>query len=84
MKLVYLQPYKNRQHISAYYGKPPKGHFKYDKIKIHIGGQESDCKCGRYIYITADECADYIRAFSAALHHYLVNENPKIIKAKSK
>ena len=87
MKQVYCQPYKNKKenyHISGYYGKPPKDVFKYDCIKIHLG---KDCPtCGGVIYITPDEAADYIRALSAALHHYLVkSEDTKhIIKAKSK
>lgn len=84
MKKVYCQPYKNNKHISAWYGKPPKGHFKYDQIKIHLGGEQEGCKCGGDIYITPDECADYIRAFSAALHHWLVKNTKKIIEAKSK
>lgn len=83
MKKVYCQPYTNGNHISAYYGKPPKGTFKYDTIKIHIS-KEDGCKCGGYIYITPDECADYIRAFSAGLHHWLVDNTKKIIRAKSK
>ena len=83
MKKVYCQPYTKGKHISAWYGKPPKGIFKYDQIKIHIGGVEN-CKCKGDIYITPDECADLIRAFSAALHFWLVANTKKIIKAKSK
>jgi hypothetical protein len=82
MRKVYCQPYLGKHHISSYYGKPPKGHFKYDQIKVYVGKGENGCKCGGYIYITPDEAADYIRAFSAALHHWLVKNTQHIIKAK--
>ena len=83
MKKVFYQKYLKGDHISSWYGKPPKGHFKYDEIKIYVG-TSNNCKCGGFIYITPDECSAYIRAFSAALHHWLVDNTPKIIKAKSK
>ena len=82
MKKVYCQPYTKGQHISAWYGKPPKGIFKYDQIKIYLGKNSDNCNCNGYIYITPDECADAIRAFSAALHFWLVDNTKKIIKAK--
>jgi hypothetical protein len=83
MKRVYCQPY-TEGHISGYYGKAPKDVFKYDEIKLHLG---NDCKeCGSFIYMTADEAVDVIRALSAALHHwYLKTEHgKKVVKAKSK
>lgn len=84
MKKVYCQPYTKENHISGYYGKPPKGHFKYDEIKLHVGNEH--CKeCGGNLYLTADEAVDIIRALSASIHHwYLKTEHgKKVVKAKS-
>jgi hypothetical protein len=84
MKQVYCQPYTKGRHISAYIGKPAKGIFEHDQIKIHLGNVPKDCTCGGNIYITADECADYIRALSAGLHHWILQNNKHIVKAKNK
>lgn len=87
MKLIYSQPYsKNRKRLQTlcYYGKAPKGIFKWDVIKIRLPG-DSCKKCGSFIYITPDEAADFIRALSAGLHHFLT-KHPiihEIIKDKS-
>ena len=85
MKKVYHQPYTKNRATSCWYGKPEKGIFKYDIIKVKL--PSNDCKkCGDYIYITPDEGADIIRAISAGLHHFLVNDVSvsHIIKAKTR
>lgn len=80
MKKVYSQPYKGGNHISGYYGKPPKKHFELDEIKIHLGRIEKDCSCGGFVYMTPDEALDIIRALSAALHHwYLKSDHGKMV-----
>jgi hypothetical protein len=84
MKHVYAQPYRGGHHISGYYGKPPKGQFKYDTIKLHLGRLEKDCKCGGFVYMTPDEAVAMIRALSASLHFWTVENTKKIIKAKNK
>ena len=78
MRKVYWQPYTKRREISAWIGTPPKGHFKYDLIKVRLSDQGD-------IWVTPDEAADIIRALSAALHHWLVKGEvtPKrIVRAK--
>ena len=83
MKKVYHQPYTKKRSISCWYGKPPKGVFKHDTIKLKI--PSGGCKiCGDIIYITPDEAADFIRALSAGLHHFLVKDKSveHIIKDK--
>lgn len=85
MKLVYRQPYTKNRYIACWYGKPPKGVFEHDTIKLKI--PSSDCReCGDFIYITPDEAADFIRALSAGIHHFLVKDKSvkHIIKLKNK
>lgn len=75
MKKVFNQPYTNNIHISSYYGKPPKGHFEGDVIRLDVGVGDS-------IYMTPDEASTIIRALSAGLSHYLV-KNDKLAKLKN-
>lgn len=82
MKEVYCQPYSKKKHISGYFGKPPKGVFKYDEIGVHLGNACE--KCGSNIYVTPDEAVALIRAISASLHFWVVKNTNKIIKAKGK
>ncbi|MBP9717445.1 MAG: hypothetical protein KBD44_01885 [Candidatus Pacebacteria bacterium] len=86
MKKVYCQPYTGGNHISGYYGKPPKNQFRLDEIKLHLGKIEKNCTCGGFVYMTADEAIDIIRALSAAVHHWYLKSNhgKKVIKEKSK
>lgn len=83
MKEVYRQPYTQNRAVEGWYGKPPKGHFKYDQIKLRIPCKEQK---GEYFYMTPNEALDIIRALSAAVNHWLLNENgyKKILKALSK
>jgi hypothetical protein len=84
MKLVYNQPYTKKRNTKCWYGKPPKGVFKYDVIKLEL--PDKSCKhCGNFIFITPDEASDFIRALSAGLHHFLVDDKAvkHIIEAKS-
>ncbi len=81
MKLIYNQPYTKHRAISCWYGKPPRTVFRHDVIKLRLPANQCT-KCGDYLYITPDEAADIIRALSAGLHHYLVDTNKEIIKAK--
>jgi len=74
MRKVYCQPYKNKNHISCWYGKPPKGIFRGDVIKLHVS-------MGDDLWMTPDEAATMIRALSAGLCHYLV-KNDKNTKLK--
>lgn len=83
MKKVYCQPYTKGKHISGYFGKVPKGVFKYDEIKLHFSGNNCS-ECGDDIYMTSDEAVAIIRALSASLHFWVVKNTKKIIKAKSK
>lgn len=85
MKLIYNQPYTSKRSTKCWYGKPPKKVFKHDTIKIQIPGQPCE-HCGSFIFITPDEAADFIRALSAGLHHFLVKDKSvqHIIKAKRK
>jgi hypothetical protein len=78
MKKVYCQPYTKGNSIQCwYYKKVPKGVFKYDQIRVRLNEPPD-------IWITPDEAADLIRAISAGLHHWLVDNTKRIIKAKSK
>jgi hypothetical protein len=79
MNKVYSQPYNGKKEIACWYGVPPKGHFKYDVIRIEL-------PVGDDIWLTPDEAADLIRALSAGLHHWLVKSEitKRIIKAKYK
>ena len=86
MKKVYNQPYTKNRSITCWYGKPPKGVFKHDVIKIKLPAhdQVDGCKCEDIIYVTPDEAADLIRALSAGIHHFLVKDESvqHIIRAK--
>lgn len=82
MKLIYNQPYIKNRNTKCWYGEPGKKvkkHCKYDIIKLQLPDD------GGFIYITPDEAADFIRAASAGLHHFLVKHPmvKKIIKAKN-
>jgi len=74
MKLVFKQQYTNNIQISSYYGKPLKGLFKGDVIRLDVGVGDS-------LYMTPDEASTIIRALSTALSFYLV-ENDKFAKLK--
>ena len=76
MRKIFCQPYSKGKHISCYYGKALKGHFKGDIIRVHFG-------IGDDLFMTPDEASTLIRALSAGLSHYLVN-NDKLAKLKEK
>lgn len=80
MKLVYNQPFTKGRATKCWYGKPPKGVFKYDMIKLQLADLEDN------LWMTPDEASDLIRALSAGLHHFLVNDKSvnHIIDAKGK
>lgn len=77
MKLVYVQDYEDGQSIACWYGKPPKGQFIHDTIRLKLGSKDD-------IYITPDEAATMIRALSSGLAHFLTSDKSvkHIIKAK--
>jgi FMN phosphatase YigB (HAD superfamily) len=74
MKKVFNQQFTKGGSITCWYGKPPKDIFQYDVIRLKLGKKDD-------IYITPDEASCIIRALSAGLSHYLVEED-KCAKAK--
>jgi hypothetical protein len=77
MKRLFSQLYTKGKEITSWYGKPPKSQFRGDVIRFQLGRKEWT------FYITPDEAATIIRALSAGLAHYLVNED-KWTRAKEK
>lgn len=80
MRKIYHQPYTKKRATIAWYGKPPKDVFEYDVIRVQLPDDKGD------MWMTPDEAADFIRAVSAGLHHFLCNDKSvkHIIKAKTK
>jgi hypothetical protein len=68
MDMVFNQQFEGGYEISCYYGTPPDDIFEGDVIRLCLAK-------GDDVWVTPDEAATLIRALSAGLSHYLVEED---------